>query len=1546
MDILNNAVFDGAVLINDLQASTGFEFLTYDTTSKAVSKRTLGSIITKNVNDYVPYSGAIANVDLDTFSLTANAIIKKGGLSTQFLKADGSIDSNTYALSSALGSYLPLTGGKMTGTIDSDHPSFPLLTRSMQGGNVGGFSRDVFRLLGTNGIADMIGHYGTVDASGNITLIYGYLGGTAYNAVSAMKWTPDGRVSIGSSTVPSVNYTFDVNGSSLSRGSVNAWGIFNSSSGELQMQRLGATRIRTNTNSLILSGDTSNGLVYIRPQGDAVSGAQVYFGADSSMQFVDNYNLKFGTQTSVGSSIFHTNLANNIFGYGIWLNHNLQFNGTDFIQPRGSLNSLALTVNNHKSFSFNIAAASGTSGSAVTLTELVRITTSGQINTLNHGDSSQWISAYNNGFTYKSTIGANVDLNTMTTSGWFVQGANVNVSTTLNYPVNSLAGQLRVYGVSTTHLVQEYIIYTTGVTYRRYYYNGTWYAWLKVWDTRDFSQTDVDTWKEVGNYPKFNTWVANAMTTKRLTVRELGWSGYGNNHTILDISSGITPLGQNKSKKDAEIAWTDGYPTLVGFNGNLTYGLRVDSARTADSIGDDSAIRKRNNFLGNGSGLTLDDAKTEHGFVYADGSGLFGINGPYIAFGRLGNGDDYQAQMAIDYNTGGGIFKYRTRNGDAGQWNLPRTVVNQEDNQDISGIKNFTHTEGVWSTRYKFGTGSFGPAGKVTKESSFFTLGIWGNNVEFGYGISTNSGGGLDIMANQGGQSIRFWAGTDNTNPSQVARFYADMSSFYSHLSIDNGREFRLKGPDDSAHVIKHFSDDVDGFQISTGFAVRNYANGQNLFNVDNGGSAYTASHMVINNLASGNGVGLHLYPGTATNGSPRYGIHVSQTSIFGKHGDVQSDFAEYFTMGGGVQRGWMFRDDTNGNVASISGRGRMTVNGSYSIPGYNTDYLLTSGGVRNASDFDCSSFTSRRDFANGTLIKTNISATAPATPFLLEIKANVFGNGTVPLFLLLQGYVYFGSPGVIYAPSAFTTAAITGGIKIYNVGGMMCFWFARQGYWNGYDVKLTVVIPNDASNPVNVNRVVDISDSAEPSSGLMNTINPKRFTTEDEVATQAWAEGRYIQKWENALAVGFNQGNVNSSPYIYHTNGTYVQLATQSWVNSNFALRDGSNSTDTWVNASRGLTINPSIPGKIMNASGNSDLASATYGSVMGLLNSAGTAAGNPTGDWYHRIKMLHSNSAGYYTEIAVQMTTSSTFWFRRFDAGNPTDWVQALDTVNSFEITGKKAFLTTGPVFSSAALEARSNMASWKPSIAFWWTPGNLAAQIKFDGAGFELMERNGAGYTYLRSSMVIAGDCLIGTHIVGDEAGLIGANDDYIAVVDYSAGRYTFGTQSGINIDLNSYEVGIGPGGVQSGWRLHVDGSQRTKGKIFAQDGFIHQQYNSASVLLTSDGGGTDIKKITAAPTIWSVAGSGTYNIIATTPFIVVYGNGGSTTNLMLPDPSTNIGQTIKIMKTNTAGVFAIYKNGSLMFNMMGQVAWEFFSTGGNYIFKNENGFCQVV
>jgi hypothetical protein len=66
---------------------------------------------------YVPYTGATTNVDLGAYDITATTFIKLGGLSTEFLKADGSVDPSTYLTTSAATStYVPYTGA--TGDVD------------------------------------------------------------------------------------------------------------------------------------------------------------------------------------------------------------------------------------------------------------------------------------------------------------------------------------------------------------------------------------------------------------------------------------------------------------------------------------------------------------------------------------------------------------------------------------------------------------------------------------------------------------------------------------------------------------------------------------------------------------------------------------------------------------------------------------------------------------------------------------------------------------------------------------------------------------------------------------------------------------------------------------------------------------------------------------------------------------------------------------------------------------------------------------------------------------------------------------------------------------------------------------------------------------------------------------------------------------------------------------------------------------------------------------------------------------------------------------
>ena len=80
-------------------------------------------------------------------------------------------------------------------------------------------------------------------------------------------------------------------------------------------------------------------------------------------------------------------------------------------------------------------------------------------------------------------------------------------------------------------------------------------------------------------------------------------------------------------------------------------------------------------------------------------------------------------------------------------------------------------------------------------------------------------------------------------------------------------------------------------------------------------------------NSTSGGGRGISLYGGSDY--VDTYGIAFNQTSNWGTHGYVTSDWATYFTMNNQNNRGWIFRRNGSGNAFSIDTSGQVYANGS-----------------------------------------------------------------------------------------------------------------------------------------------------------------------------------------------------------------------------------------------------------------------------------------------------------------------------------------------------------------------------------------------------------------------------------------------------------------------------------------------------------------------------------------------------------------------------------------------------------------------------------------
>lgn len=66
--------------------------------------------------------------------------------------------------------------------------------------------------------------------------------------------------------------------------------------------------------------------------------------------------------------------------------------------------------------------------------------------------------------------------------------------------------------------------------------------------------------------------------------REMAWRNYGNSHTIFDASNGLSPSGSAVNNTNSANPWSATFPTLMGWNGASTYGVRVDVSRTADTL--------------------------------------------------------------------------------------------------------------------------------------------------------------------------------------------------------------------------------------------------------------------------------------------------------------------------------------------------------------------------------------------------------------------------------------------------------------------------------------------------------------------------------------------------------------------------------------------------------------------------------------------------------------------------------------------------------------------------------------------------------------------------------------------------------------------------------------------------------------------------------------------------------------------------------------------------------------------------------------------------
>lgn len=201
-------------------------------------------------------------------------------------------------------------------------------------------------------------------------------------------------------------------------------------------------------------------------------------------------------------------------------------------------------------------------------------------------------------------------------------------------------------------------------------------------------------------------------------------------------------------------------------------------------------------------------------------------------------------------------------------------------------------------------------------------------------------------------------------------------------------------------------------------------------------------------------------------------GISVSHTQGEGSTATVShSDTSSVSNLSSDNSSGTVIQDvaltfDTYGHVTGAS-VGTVNLDGRYYTEG--------------ESDVAFGKSHSGSDFVDGTLVTTNIPATAASgASFVLEATGKSYSSSP-PHDFKVQGYLY---NSTIINYSGVSNGAVQSYVKVMEYGGYLCFWWPRWGYWNSYQVHV-----RDAGGS-RENRVTSITNSALPAGNKIVQIN------------------------------------------------------------------------------------------------------------------------------------------------------------------------------------------------------------------------------------------------------------------------------------------------------------------------------------------------------------------------------------------------------------------------------------------------------------------------
>ena len=397
-----------AVQFNGTTTNNAFAFFQ----NAGTSKWRIGNLYNAGANSFQVYDVlnatarlTILNTGATTLNgaLTSTSIAITGGTSAQFLKADGSVDSNTYlTTSSASSTYLPLAGGTLTGALSGTSITGTSLVKS------GGTSAQILAADGS-----------VITAGTNITIS----GGTISSSGGG-----------GSITLSAIGSTPNANAATLTGSALNLEPASASFGGVV------TTGTQTFAGAKTFSGIVT-GASFI-PTSSTIPTNGMYLSASNTLNFATNTTNKLTIDTSGnfglgitpsawrttqslkaieyagGGNLWGQNFSGNNPSINLHCNSYEATSTTNYIQT-GYASGYQQNAGTH----YWLTAPSGTAGASVTWTERMKIWNTGNVTIGTLTDAGYKLDVSGTG-RFTGQLSASTDLAVGTTTASTIGGYN------------------------------------------------------------------------------------------------------------------------------------------------------------------------------------------------------------------------------------------------------------------------------------------------------------------------------------------------------------------------------------------------------------------------------------------------------------------------------------------------------------------------------------------------------------------------------------------------------------------------------------------------------------------------------------------------------------------------------------------------------------------------------------------------------------------------------------------------------------------------------------------------------------------------------------------------------------------------------------------------------------------------------------------------------------------------------------------------------------------------------------------------------------------